>query len=74
MTYYKSVEIRKIIRWNIEDIFYDILWIAKIVLFEIILNVWYAISQSEVIIMDENKIQLFEDQKIRTAWDEEKAF
>ena len=22
--------------------------------------------------MDENKIQLFEDQKIRTAWDEEK--
>lgn len=44
ITYYKSVEIRKIIRWNIEDIFYDILWIAKIVVFEKIWNVWYAIS------------------------------
>jgi len=34
MTYYKSVEIRKIIRCNIEDMFDDILWIVKLVAFE----------------------------------------
>ncbi len=32
----------------------------------------YNVLRNEGYIMDENKIQLFEDQKIRTAWDAEK--
>lgn len=49
----------------------------QIDLVETVIVQWYNyFSKSrlyeEVIIMDENKVQLFEDQKIRTAWDEEK--